>query len=144
MHWAHHVHYSCQLHVNSVSAKVYISFNCNHQIKFYSLCFTSCYRFPLGTGIAGQVANTGEVLNIIDAYCDPRFNRTVDKLTGYRTKTILCMPIFIRGSVIGVVQMVNKHSGVFTKVGKLSCSGFILFGYFCLRVFVSKMFIQNL
>lgn len=57
----------------------------------------------------------------MDAYCDPRFNHTVDKLTGYRTKTILCMPIFIRGGVIGVVQMVNKHSGVFTKVGKLSC-----------------------
>lgn len=67
------------------------------------------------------MANTGEVLNIRDAYCDPRFNDTVDKLTGYHTKTILCMPIFIRGGVIGVVQMVNKHSGVFTKVGKFSC-----------------------
>nr|XP_015833958.1 PREDICTED: probable 3',5'-cyclic phosphodiesterase pde-5 isoform X3 [Tribolium castaneum] len=71
-------------------------------------------RFPLGTGIAGQVAMTGEVLNIKDAYADSRFNRTVDQLTGYRTNTILCMPIFIRGSVIGVVQMVNKHSGLFT------------------------------
>ncbi|XP_065338353.1 probable 3',5'-cyclic phosphodiesterase pde-5 isoform X4 [Cloeon dipterum] len=72
-------------------------------------------RFPLGTGIAGQVALTGEVLNITDAYSDPRFNRTVDQLTGYHTKTILCMPIFIRGIIIGVVQMVNKRSGLFTK-----------------------------
>lgn len=71
-------------------------------------------RFPLGTGIAGQVAMTGEVLNIADAYGDSRFNRTVDQLTGYRTHTILCMPIFIRGSIIGVVQMVNKHKGNFT------------------------------
>lgn len=39
-------------------------------------------RFPLGTGIAGQVAMTGEVLNIKDAYADVRFNRTVDQLTG--------------------------------------------------------------
>lgn len=39
-------------------------------------------RFPLGTGIAGQVAMTGEVLNIKDAYADSRFNRTVDQLTG--------------------------------------------------------------
>ena len=70
----------------------------------------------MGTGIAGQVALTGEVLNIEDAYSDPRFNRTVDQLTGYHTHSILCMPIFIRGSVIGVVQMVNKHSGRFTKV----------------------------
>lgn len=39
-------------------------------------------RFPLGTGIAGQVAMTGEILNIKDAYADSRFNRTVDQLTG--------------------------------------------------------------
>lgn len=71
-------------------------------------------RFPLGTGIAGQVAMTGEVLNIKDAYADPRFNRTIDQITGYTTHTILCMPIYIRGSIIGVVQMVNKHSGYFT------------------------------
>lgn len=63
-------------------------------------------RFPVGTGIAGQVALTGEVLNIKDAYSDKRFNRSVDAITGYKTESILCMPIFIRGSVIGVVQMV--------------------------------------
>lgn len=39
-------------------------------------------RFPLGKGIAGHVAMTGEVLNIRDAYADSRFNRTVDQLTG--------------------------------------------------------------
>lgn len=71
-------------------------------------------RFPIGTGIAGQVALTGEILNIQDAYSDPRFNRSVDAITGYKTESILCMPIFIRGTVIGVVQMVNKHSGYFT------------------------------
>lgn len=41
-------------------------------------------RFPLGTGIAGQVALTGEILNIPDAYADPRFNREVDQITGYK------------------------------------------------------------
>jgi GAF domain len=78
--------------------------------------FARVCRFPLGTGIAGQVALTGEVLNITDAYSDPRFNRTVDQLTGYHTKTILCMPVYIRGVTIGVVQMVNKRVGCFTKV----------------------------
>lgn len=73
-------------------------------------------RFPIGTGIAGIVAQTGEVLNIADAYGDSRFNRNVDQITGYVTKTILCMPIFIRGNVIGVMQMVNKATGEFTKV----------------------------
>lgn len=68
-------------------------------------------RFSLGTGIAGQVAMTGEILNIPDAYSDSRFNRNVDQITGYKTNTILCMPIFIRNTIIGVVQMVNKRSG---------------------------------
>lgn len=70
----------------------------------------------MGTGIAGIVAQTGEVLNISDAYSDDRFNRSVDQLTGYVTKSILCMPIYIRGNVIGVMQMVNKATGSFTKV----------------------------
>lgn len=85
-------------------------------------------RFPLGTGIAGQVAMTGEILNITDAYSDPRFNRTVDQITGYKTSTILCMPIFIRGNIIGVVQMVNKHSGVFTIEDE---EAFGMFGVYC-------------
>ncbi|KAB0792388.1 hypothetical protein PPYR_14347 [Photinus pyralis] len=85
-------------------------------------------RFPLGTGIAGEVAMSGEILNITDAYADARFNRTVDQLTGYRTNTILCMPIFIRGAVIGVVQMVNKHSGYFTKEDE---EAFEMFAVYC-------------
>lgn len=72
-------------------------------------------RFPLGTGIAGQCALSGEILNIVDAYGDERFNRNVDQITGYKTNTILCMPIFIRGSLIGVVEMVNKRTGHFSK-----------------------------
>ena len=46
---------------------------------------------------------------------DPRFNKAIDEQTGYTTKTILCMPITIRGQVIGVVEMVNKATGVFTR-----------------------------
>lgn len=54
-------------------------------------------RFPIGTGIAGAVALTGEALNIPNAYNDERFNRHIDQQTGYTTKNLLCMPIFIRG-----------------------------------------------
>ncbi|XP_050714552.1 probable 3',5'-cyclic phosphodiesterase pde-5 isoform X3 [Eriocheir sinensis] len=85
-------------------------------------------RFAIGKGIAGIVAQNGEVLNIPDAYADPRFNRTVDQLTGYVTKSILCMPIFIRGNVIGVMQMVNKASGVFNKEDEES---FQMFAIYC-------------
>jgi len=67
-------------------------------------------------GIAGQVATSGNTLNIPDAYDNPHFNQTIDKKTGYRTKAILCMPIKCDDKVIGVLQLINKltGSGVFT------------------------------
>jgi adenylate cyclase len=72
-------------------------------------------RFPMHVGIAGHVASTGETLNIPDAYHEPRFNKDVDRLSGYRTRTILCMPLRnATGSVIGVMQCLNKADGVFT------------------------------
>lgn len=72
-------------------------------------------RVPLGLGIAGQVAQTGQTINISDAYRDPRFNPEVDRRTGYRTQTILCMPMRnLKGQVIGVIQVLNKRGGVFT------------------------------
>ncbi|XP_068009133.1 cAMP and cAMP-inhibited cGMP 3',5'-cyclic phosphodiesterase 10A [Melanerpes formicivorus] len=86
-------------------------------------------RFSIEKGIAGQVARTGEVLNIPDAYADPRFNRDVDLYTGYTTRNILCMPIVSRGSVIGVVQMVNKISG--SAFSKTDENNFKMFAVFC-------------
>ncbi|XP_061480337.1 cAMP and cAMP-inhibited cGMP 3',5'-cyclic phosphodiesterase 10A isoform X4 [Rhineura floridana] len=86
-------------------------------------------RFSIEKGIAGQVARTGEVLNIPDAYADPRFNREVDVYTGYTTRNILCMPIVSRGSVIGVVQMVNKLSG--SAFSKTDENNFKMFAVFC-------------
>ena len=72
-------------------------------------------RLPMGKGIAGYVAATGEVVNIPDAYNDPRFNPEIDKRTGYRTKTILCSPMRNKeGKIIGVLQLLNKRAGTFT------------------------------
>ncbi|XP_036356755.1 dual 3',5'-cyclic-AMP and -GMP phosphodiesterase 11 isoform X1 [Octopus sinensis] len=69
-------------------------------------------RIEWGTGIIGYVAKTGERLNIPDAYQDPRFNYEIDQKTGYKTHSILSMPIKDRdGEVIGVAQTVNKFSG---------------------------------
>ncbi|CAK1588387.1 unnamed protein product [Parnassius mnemosyne] len=67
-------------------------------------------RMPINRGIAGHVALSGETMNIPDAYSDYRFNREVDEATGYKTISILCMPIKVQGKVIGVVQMVNKRN----------------------------------
>lgn len=73
-------------------------------------------RFPAGKGLAGYVVKTGETLNIADAYSDDRFNPEVDTKTGYRTKTILCMPIRNNSNeIIGAFQVLNKIDGVFTK-----------------------------
>jgi len=72
-------------------------------------------RVPLGVGIAGHVAKTGETVNIPDAYKDPRFNPEVDRKSGYRTRTILCMPMKnLQGKILGVLQVLNKRDGAFT------------------------------
>ncbi|XP_021345248.1 probable 3',5'-cyclic phosphodiesterase pde-5 isoform X2 [Mizuhopecten yessoensis] len=84
-------------------------------------------RFPMDKGVAGFVATTGSILNIADAYNDSRFNRDVDQQTGYRTSSILCMPIYIRGSIIGVVQMVNKIDGNFNRADEESFETFAIY-----------------
>ncbi|XP_073991560.1 phosphodiesterase 11 isoform X3 [Rhodnius prolixus] len=67
-------------------------------------------RIPWGTGIVGFVAETGEPVNIPDAYKDERFNQDVDARTGYKTRSLLCMPIKdLNGDVIGVAQVINKQ-----------------------------------
>jgi adenylate cyclase len=72
-------------------------------------------RIPANRGIAGYVASTGQLLNIPDAYKDPRFDPSTDKKTGYVTRNILCMPVFNSGGdLIGVTQLINKHQGSFT------------------------------
>ena len=71
-------------------------------------------KIPIGKGIAGTVAETGRTINIRDAYKDIRFNKEIDKKTGYKTKSILCMPITnTKNEIIGVFQMINKKDGVF-------------------------------
>lgn len=73
-------------------------------------------RLPIGKGVAGYVAQTGETINLEDAYQDSRFNPEVDMKTGYRTKTMLCQPIKDKdGKIVGVFQLLNKKGGVFTK-----------------------------
>ena len=60
-------------------------------------------RLPIGTGIAGYVAQTGAMLNLEDASRDKRFFAGIDKKNGFKTKSMLCMPMKNRnGKTIGV------------------------------------------
>jgi len=71
-------------------------------------------RLPLGTGIAGSVAQTLQTVNIPDAYADPRFDQAWDQASGFRTRSILCMPMRNHeGKLIGVIQVLNKRDGAF-------------------------------
>ena len=66
-------------------------------------------RLPPGFGIAGIVARTGQTIAIADAYEDPRFSREVDLKTGFRTRSILCVPLTTpSGSIVGVIEAMNK------------------------------------
>ncbi len=61
-----------------------------------------------GQGLAGWVAQSGQPLLISDAYKDPRFDRGYDQLTGFRTRSILTVPLKIKDEVLGVLQVLNK------------------------------------
>jgi sigma-B regulation protein RsbU (phosphoserine phosphatase) len=73
-------------------------------------------RLPITKGIAGWVAQHGEMVNLADAYSDSRFESEVDLRLGYRTKSLLCLPIRNKGGeTIGVLQLLNKKTGPFSR-----------------------------
>uniref|UniRef100_A0A673X0M6 Phosphodiesterase n=1 Tax=Salmo trutta TaxID=8032 RepID=A0A673X0M6_SALTR len=91
----------------------------------------SCIRLEWNKGIVGHVAATGQPLNIKNAYEDPRFNAEVDQITGYKTQSILCMPIKNhREEVVGVAQAINKKCGenaTFTEQDEKDFSAYLAF-----------------
>lgn len=72
-------------------------------------------RIPSHLGIAGECFTRRTAILIEDAYSDPRFNPAIDRTTGFRTRSILCVPVINRhGLSIGVVQVLNRRSGPFS------------------------------
>jgi len=66
---------------------------------------------PLGKGISGLVAETGQLLNVVDAWELPYFDRSFDQRNNFRTRSVLCLPIRGRtGQNIGVIQVINKKT----------------------------------
>lgn len=89
-------------------------------------------RVPFGKGIAGHVAAAGQTINIQDAYQDERFTHEIDRLTGYRTRNILAVPLKnVGGHIIGVFEAMNKFGhpfdvddeGILQLISSLAASG---------------------
>lgn len=76
---------------------------------------SSIIALNLKLGIAGVAALTGEPLLIADAHADPRFDGSFDRRTGYRTRSLLCVPLHDgNNEVLGVIQVINSRSGSFS------------------------------
>lgn len=69
----------------------------------------------VGEGIAGWVAKNGEPLLVNTPDKDPRFFKGVDGKTGYKTRNIICVPVKTKGSVVGVLEAMNKRRGGFNR-----------------------------
>jgi len=71
-------------------------------------------RIPANKGIVGESAQTRKLINVPDCYADERFNRAIDKETGYRSRCMLTIPLLgFEDSLVGVLQILNKNDGIF-------------------------------
>ncbi|GBF50837.1 serine phosphatase RsbU [Leptospira ryugenii] len=68
-------------------------------------------RLELGEGIVGTVAQEKKPIALEDAYQDPRFNPEMDKRSGFRTKSLICVPLFVEDKIIGTLEVINKTGG---------------------------------
>ena len=68
---------------------------------------------PLGKGFVGDVAKTGKWLYTNDAASHPQHYRLIDTKTGFKTRSLLCVPIMFRGKVVGAMELLNKRDGGF-------------------------------
>jgi len=71
-------------------------------------------RIPVGTGLVGACARDRALINVPDCYADRRFDPSTDRRTGFRTRCSLTLPLIDhRDELIGVMQVINRHGGVF-------------------------------
>ena len=71
-------------------------------------------RIPADKGIVGESAQSRKLINVPDCYADNRFNRAIDRQTGYKSRCMLTIPLIgYEDSLIGVLQILNKNDGAF-------------------------------
>jgi len=71
------------------------------------------FRLKLGQGIAGHAAANGRTVVAQDARNHPHFSHVFDRITGFRTESVLCVPMISQGKVTGVIEVRNKVEGIF-------------------------------
>jgi phosphoserine phosphatase len=80
-------------------------------------------RMAAGEGLVGECLATREIINVSNAYADPRFSGAVDKVTGYKTQSVLNVPLLgLEKEPVGVLQLLNKYAGVFDESDELLAS----------------------
>jgi len=76
--------------------------------------FEGRQTLPVGQGIAGHVAQTGEAVLINDVDKDPRWDGSYDEKSKFRTLSMICVPVKFHGKILGVIEVINKKQGEFT------------------------------
>jgi sigma-B regulation protein RsbU (phosphoserine phosphatase) len=85
--------------------------------------FKPAPRMAAGEGLIGECLATREIINVANAYADSRFSRTVDLATGYKTQSVLNVPLLgWEKQPVGVLQLMNKFAGVFDQSDELLAS----------------------
>jgi len=76
-------------------------------------------RLKIGEGVAGRVVQTGEPMVVQDVRKEKSFSDQYDRMSGFKTRSLLCVPLILRGKSIGAIQVLNKKGGKhFTKADK--------------------------
>lgn len=116
--WLHGLVELCTRAVDADRTTIYLVDHARNELRarLAQDAFTEI-RLPIGEGLAGHVAATGETMNVPDAYADSRFHRDVDMRTGFRTRNALVVPVWGAGgeSIVGVIQVLNKPTGSFER-----------------------------
>lgn len=68
-------------------------------------------RVKMGEGLAGRVAQSGEISIVNDALDDARFLGRMDARTGFNTRNLICVPLKVQDRVLGVIEVVNRADG---------------------------------
>ncbi|KAG1667446.1 hypothetical protein FOA52_012201 [Chlamydomonas sp. UWO 241] len=99
--------------LNCEVVSLFLVFEGQQELRAKAAPYADVIRVKFGEGIAGTVVRSGELMNVANAYEEPLFNPSIDKETGFRTRSILCCAITDgSGKTVAVLQVLNKRGGL--------------------------------